>query len=66
MALGWLTMLAFWGAVIAGVVLMVSVLIRPGSGADGTSALDLLRRRYEEGEITREQYEHARQTLRRD
>lgn len=66
MVLGWLTMLVFWGTVIAGVVLLFRVLTRTGSRSSGTSAMDLLRRRYEAGEITREQYEYARQTLRRD
>lgn len=64
MGLGWLTMLAFWGAVIAGVVLLVRALMRPRRDAAGTSALEILRHRYEAGEITREQYEHACKALR--
>ena len=64
MTLSWLTMLAFWGAVVAGVVVLVRALSRSNSGPAGTSALDILRRRYEAGAITREQYQDACRTLR--
>ena len=63
MTLGWLTMLAFWGAVVAGVVVLVRALSRSRSGSAGTSAMDILRRRYEAGELTREQYLDACQTV---
>jgi putative membrane protein len=68
MGLGWLAMLAFWGAVIVGVVLLVRALSRPSPGASGRGeedALAILRRRYASGELTREQYEQMRQDLER-
>src|ERR671939_365785 len=49
MALGWLMMLASWGAA-------------PRVGA-GASAREVLQRRYASGEITREEYEEMRSTL---
>lgn len=66
--LGWLSMLAFWGTLIVGVVLLVRWL--GGATGDagrvaGESALDILRRRYAAGEITKEQYEEMRQVLER-
>ena len=68
MALGALSMLAFWGALIVGVVLLVRWLAgttaRSGA-APHESPLDILRRRYAAGEITREEYEQMRQVLER-
>ncbi len=66
MGLGGLAMLAFWGALIVGVV----VLVRALGGGSGrrwhASPIDVLKRRYAAGEITREQYEQIRQDLERE
>jgi putative membrane protein len=63
MGLGGLVMLAFWGVVIVGVIL----LIRSAGGAhDGLwhdTPLNVLKRRYAAGHITREQYEQMRKDL---
>ena len=67
MGLGWLAMLAFWGAVIVGVILLVRTLGGPAGGATARredDALTILRRRYASGELSREQYEQMRQDLR--
>jgi putative membrane protein len=68
MALGMLAMLAFGGAVIVAVVLAVRAFTGPGG--DGTAAredaaLDILKRGYAAGELTREQYEEMRRGLER-
>ena len=65
--LGWLARLAFWGAVIVGLVLLVRWLtsLTAFPGAARESPLDVLRRRYAAGEITREEYEQMRQVLER-
>jgi putative membrane protein len=66
MGLGMLAMLAFWGALIVGVVLLVRWLMTatssPGGRSDA-SALEILKRRYAAGEITREEYLQLRQEL---
>ncbi len=66
MGLGGLAMLAFWGALIVGVV----VLVRALGGGRGrrwhVSPIDVLKQRYAAGEITREQYEQIRQDLERE
>lgn len=63
MWLGGLAMLVFWGALIVGAVLVVR-LLGGLPGRDGrTSPLDILKRRYASGEITREQYEQMRKDL---
>jgi putative membrane protein len=63
MGLGGLVMLAFWGVVIVGAIL----LIRSVSGAYGglwhETPLDVLKRRYAAGQVTREQYEQMRADL---
>jgi putative membrane protein len=63
---GGLMMLVFWGALIVAVVL----LIRFFEGAPARegpevrpSPLDILKRRYASGEVTREQYEQIRKDL---
>ena len=67
MGLGWLARLAFWGAVIVGLVLVIrwltSATASPGGARE--SALDILKRRYATGEITREEYDQMRQVLER-
>ena len=63
MGFGGLVMVAFWGVVIVGVIL----LIRSVGGAQGglwhETPLNLLKRRYATGQITREQYEQMRKDL---
>lgn len=63
MGFGALVMVAFWGVVIVGVVL----LIRSVGGAHGglwhETPLTVLKRRYAAGQITREQYEQMRKDL---
>jgi putative membrane protein len=66
MGLGMLAMLAFWGALIVGVVLLVRWLMTAtgGSGRDSDeTSLEILKRRYAAGEIPREEYAQMRQEL---
>ena len=65
MAIGWLMMVVFWVLVITGVVLAV----RWATGRGGWTRqdapeqpVDILRRRYAAGELTKEQFE----TMKRD
>jgi len=67
MALGMLAMLAFWIALIAGVVLLVRWAVGQATApntATGTDApLAILRRRYAAGEIDQPTYERMKQEL---
>lgn len=63
MGLGGLMMLLFWGAVIAGIVLLVRQVAQSRSTSAGETPLDVLKRRYAAGEITREEYEQMRRDL---
>lgn len=62
MGLGGLVMLAFWGALIVGGFLLVRSLGAPAAPPHATP-LDVLKRRYAAGEITREQYDQMRRDL---
>ena len=63
MWLGGLAMFVFWGALIIGAILGVRLV----GGIPGHEVrpfpLDILKRRYASGEITREQYEQMRKDL---
>lgn len=60
-----LGMLVFWGVLIVALVLLVrAVAGRPAAAPKEDRALDLLRERYARGELTREQFEEMRDTLR--
>ena len=61
LGLGGLGTLAFLGAIVVGVVLIAQSL---GGGGRRQSTLDVLKRRYAAGEITREQFQQIRQDLR--
>ena len=63
MWLGGLAMFLFWGALIVGAVLVVRLLGGVPGREVRTSPLDILKRRYASGEITREQYEQMRKDL---
>jgi len=56
-------MLAFWGLVIAGLVLGIRWMVHQGRGARSDSALDILRQRYARGEINREEFETRKRDL---
>jgi putative membrane protein len=64
---GGLVMLVFWGLIIVGVVLLVRWAWDPGRGAGhergAETPLDIVKRRYARGEITKEEYDRIRQDL---
>ena len=62
---GWIFMLLFWGLIVVGVVLVVRWLWdqgRPGTGG-ADSPLEILKRRYARGEISKEEYDRMKQDL---
>jgi putative membrane protein len=56
-------MLVFWALVIAGIVVGIRWLVRPGGGGARDQALEILRERYARGEIDREEFEARRRDL---
>ena len=62
---GWIFMLLFWGLIVVGVVLVVRWLWdqgRPGMGG-ADSSLEILKRRYARGEISKEEFDRMKQDL---
>ncbi|MFI5341971.1 MAG: SHOCT domain-containing protein [Candidatus Methylomirabilales bacterium] len=62
---GGLLMLLFWGLIIVGLVLGVRWLWDHGRSGTGPAEapLDILKRRYARGEITKEEFERMKQDL---
>ncbi|MBI2917733.1 MAG: SHOCT domain-containing protein [Chloroflexi bacterium] len=63
--LGALLMIVFWGLIIAGVVLLVRWLWTAGqsSAPRGEPALDILKKRYARGEITKAEFDERKRDL---
>ena len=58
---GWLSMLLFWGAVIA----LIIFLVRRTGGTEprNESAIEILKKRYAKGEITKDEYESIKKDI---
>ena len=67
MGLGALSTLAFWGALIVGIILLVrwfaARAAHPDERSEADPALETLRRRYAAGEVSQEEYENRRKVL---
>ncbi len=64
---GGLFMLLFWGLIIVGLVMLVRWLWDQGRHVSGSAApeapLEILKRRYARGEITKEEFDRMKQDL---
>jgi putative membrane protein len=58
-----LLMLAFWGVVIAGVVLSIRWLGRQGKPSQPDPALETLRQRYARGDISKDEFDAKKRDL---
>ena len=56
-------MVLFWGVIIGGAVWLVARLGADRGGRRDESALDVARRRYASGELTREEFDQIRKDL---
>jgi putative membrane protein len=64
MGFGWFWMIIFWVLVIVGVVYIVRVATRSGRKQEKDEApLDILKKRYAKGEISKEEFEKMRDDL---
>ena len=64
MGFGWIFMILFWAVVILGIVYIVQAISRRTrqSGPDETP-LDILKKRYAKGEISKEEFERMKDDL---
>ncbi len=61
MGFGWIFMLIFWALIVAAIVLFVQgITKRTESHIRHDTPLDILKRRYAQGEISKEQYERMK------
>jgi putative membrane protein len=63
---GWIMMLVFWALVIIGIVALVRYLSdRPGAPQqkEAEAPLEVLRRRYATGELTKEQFDEMKRNV---
>lgn len=64
MGFGWFFMILFGGLVAAGIVYVMKVVTERSARNERESALDILKRRYARGDITKEEYERIKKELR--
>ncbi len=63
MGFGWMFMVLFWALVILGIMYIVQTISRrPGQGPE-EKPLDILKKRYAKGEITKEEFERMKDDL---
>ena len=64
MGLGWIGMLLFWGIIIAGIVYFVlAVAKKERTCHTEESALDILKKRFAKGEITKDDFTRMKDDL---
>ena len=63
MGAGLLLMVLFWVLAIAGIVYLVKWLMAQGIAGRSESSLDILKKRYARGEISKKEYEEMRRDL---
>ncbi len=64
MGFGWIFMIIFWVMVILGVVYLVQVVVKGGKSMERKETpLDILKKRYAKGEITKEEFERMKDDL---
>jgi len=67
MGFGWLFMILFWVLVIAGTVILARWIAssgdNKGQGQSSETPVDLLKKRYAKGEISRDQYEQMKKDI---
>ncbi len=62
---GWLFMIIFWVFVVLCIVYFVRMIAGGGKREDKETAMDILKKRYAKGEITKEEFEKMKDDLTR-
>jgi putative membrane protein len=65
MGFGWIGMLLFWGLIIAGIAYLVAAARKERTCHTEESALDILKKRFAKGEITKDDFTRMKDDLAR-
>jgi putative membrane protein len=63
MGFGWLFMIVFWVLVIIGIVYLIQAVARGSKKEDKETPIDILKKRYAKGEITKDEYDRIKEDL---
>jgi putative membrane protein len=64
MGFGWIFMVLFWALVILGIVYIIwAISRRPGRSGPEETSLDILKKRYAKGEISKDEFERIRDDI---
>jgi putative membrane protein len=64
--MGWLFFILFWVLILLGIVYLIKLISRDGRArTEEETPLDILRRRYAKGEISKEDFEKMREDLKK-
>ena len=65
MGFGWVFMIVFWALVVLGVFYVFQAVMRSTGKAGGKEPLDIVKKRYAKGEISREEFERMKDDLKK-
>ncbi|MEW6601156.1 MAG: SHOCT domain-containing protein [Nitrospirota bacterium] len=60
---GWIFMIVFWVLVVLGVVYLLKLISGADKGKKDETPLDILKKRYAKGEITKEEYDKIKDDI---
>lgn len=64
MGFGWLLMLIFWALVIIGIIYLIKFIAASSKKEEkGETALEILKKRYAKGEISKEEFEEKKKGI---
>jgi putative membrane protein len=66
MGFGWVFMIFFWVLAVLGIVYLIRIVIIGAKKNSGETALDILKKRYAKGEISKEEFEKIKNDLKAD